>query len=308
MGVIEIARLRKEFRTRGRDTICAVDELDLEVPDGGVFAFLGPNGAGKTTTLRCLLGLMRPNSGEVRMLDARVPTQLHEVISKIGSLLETPSFHPRFSGRENLRLLGQLNGMGNHDVDAALGRLGLQERSNDRVSTYSFGMRQRLGIAAALLKDPAVMLLDEPTNGLDPGGIADMRTLLRTLADEGRTIFVSSHLLSEIGSIADHVAIMSRGKCRYSGRMRDLLSAYDPGHLLLRIDDTRAAAEVLTESGFEVQEEPGMLRIAAAPSEAAKVGQRLASRNLFPLELRSAAADLESVFLRLTAEDAGVAR
>jgi ABC-2 type transport system ATP-binding protein len=304
MAVIEVLGLRKVYRSRSRDPIHAVGQLDLEVPERGVFAFLGPNGAGKTTTLRCLLGLVHPTSGEIHILNNRVPNELHRVIGRIGSLLETPSFNPRFSARDSLLLLGQLAKVGASAVDDALDRVGLQERSRDHVATYSLGMRQRLGIAAALLKDPAVLLLDEPTNGLDPGGIADMRSLLRSLADEGRCVFVSSHLLSEMASIADHVSIIAKGKSRYSGPMADLLGRHDPGHLLVRIDNPSAAARVLVDSGFQVREEGegDLLRIHAAAAEATRVGRHLASHDLFPLEIRPVAADLESIFFKLTAD------
>lgn len=304
MTLIEISSLRKQFKGRRGAATTAVDGLDLDVPEGGVFAFLGPNGAGKTTTLRCILGLVRPTSGQIHVLGARVPRELPSVIGQIGSLLETPAFHPRFSGRYNLALLGGLARIGNDDVDAILQQVGLSERADDRVSTYSLGMRQRLGIAAALLKDPELVLLDEPTNGLDPAGIADMRQLLRNLAIEGRTVFVSSHLLSEVRLIADRVAIVSRGKCVFSGTMHELLGGNESEQLFLRIDDVRSASAVLADSGFQVREENGTLRIAAAASEATRVGERLASHNLFPLELRAATTDLETVFLRLTGDDA----
>jgi ABC-2 type transport system ATP-binding protein len=308
MEIIEIDGLRKRFKGRRGTVTAAVDGLDLIVPEGGVFALLGPNGAGKTTTLRCLLGLVRPTSGHLRILGANVPDQLHSVLPQVGSILETPAFHPAFTGKENLLLLGRLSDVGEKTVDDALEKVDLRTRADDRVSAYSLGMRQRLGVAAALMKSPALVILDEPTNGLDPAGIAQMRELLRGIADSGRTVLVSSHLLSEIALIADYAAIMSLGKCVFSGTMRELLATPSSGCLILRIDDTSSAAAVLTKAGFQIHEEGDTLRITAEPSEAPVVGARLAAANLFPLELRSVTTDLETVFLRLTSDPAGALR
>src|SRR6266536_3308025 len=191
-GGIEVHGLRKEYRRlRGGATV-AGDRLDLSVPEGGVFGFLGPNGAGKTTTIRCLLGLVRPTGGACRLMGVDSQRDLHSVIGRVGSIVETPALFPRFSGRRNLRLLARLDGIGRKRADEALERVGLAPRANHPVKTYSLGMKQRLGIAAALLKDPALLILDEPANGLDPAGIKEVRELLRALGAEGRTVFVSS--------------------------------------------------------------------------------------------------------------------
>jgi ABC-2 type transport system ATP-binding protein len=212
MGVIEVEGLRKEYRRlRGGRTV-AVAGLDLEVPEGGVFGFLGPNGAGKTTTIRCLLGLVRPDAGNLRLVGADVPKGLAGVIGKVGSIVEQPALFPRFSGRRNLEILGRIQGRDGAAIDAVLERVALAERAKDAVRTYSLGMKQRLGIAAALLKDPSVLILDEPANGLDPAGIVEVRELIRSLGAEGRTVFVSSHILSEVQQTADRVAILARGR------------------------------------------------------------------------------------------------
>jgi ABC-2 type transport system ATP-binding protein len=304
VSVIQIEGLRKEFRRRRGARSVALSELDLEVPEGGVFAFLGPNGAGKTTTLRCLLGLIRPNSGHIRMLGVAVPSRLPDIVGDVGSVLETPTFHPRLGGRDNLLLLGRLAGRDARAVDVVLEQVGLGNRSRDRVSTYSLGMRQRLAIGAALLKDPQLLVLDEPMNALDPAGLVHMRNLLRDLAADGRTVFMSSHLLAEIDVLADRVAIVRDGRCVYSGATRDLLMEHDSGHVFVRIDDMASAASVLTESGLSIQRRDGMLLVTGA-SDSAQVGERLASRGLFPSELGVVRPDLESVFLELTAEEAG---
>src|SRR5215218_3460790 len=207
-AVIELEGLRKEYRRlRGAKTL-AVDGLDLSVLSGGVFGFLGPNGAGKTTTIRCLLGLVRPTGGRCRLL-GHEPANLHRVIDRIGSIVESPTMYPRFTGRRNLELLARIDGIRRSRVREVLEQVGLAERGDDLVKTYSLGMKQRLGIAGALLKDPELLILDEPANGLDPAGIVEVRELMRRLGREGRTIFVSSHILSEIQHTADRVAIIA---------------------------------------------------------------------------------------------------
>ena len=202
----------------------AVDGLDLEVPEGGVFGFLGPNGSGKTTTIRCLLGLGRPTAGTARLLDVAAPAPGRpgdRAASARSS--RRPALFPTMTGRRNLALLGRVDRIGAQAVDRALDRVGLAERADDLVKTYSLGMRQRLGLAQALLKDPELLILDEPANGLDPAGIKEIRELLRSLGDEGRTVFVSSHLLTEIQHTCDRVAILTRGRCVAAGTVDDVL-------------------------------------------------------------------------------------
>src|SRR5437763_147007 len=225
MGVIELHGLRKEYRRiRGGRTV-AVDGRDLEVPDGGVFGFLGPNGARKTTTIRCVLGLVRPNAGSLTLLGADVSSGLASVIGKVGSIVEQPALFPRFTGRRNLQILGRIHRVGRSTIDEVLERVRLSERADDAVRTYSLGMKQRLGIAAALLKDPSVLLLDEPANGLDPAGIVEVRELIRSLGAEGRTVFVSSHILSEVQQTAERVAIIARGRLVKAGPVNEVLAA-----------------------------------------------------------------------------------
>ncbi|MGH2830729.1 MAG: ABC transporter ATP-binding protein, partial [Actinomycetota bacterium] len=217
MAVIEISGLRKEYVRFRKPPTLAVDGLDLSVPEGGVFGFLGPNGSGKTTTIRCLLGLIQATAGSVRLLGADVRGGLEHVIRRVGSIVETPSLFPTFTGRRNLSLLAQMHGIGASRVDATLARVGLADRADDIVRHYSLGMRQRLGVGAALLRDPELLILDEPANGLDPAGIKEVRDLMRSLAAEGRTVFVSSHILSEVQQSCDHVAILARGRCVAAG-------------------------------------------------------------------------------------------
>ena len=298
--VIEVLGLRKEYRRfRGARTV-AVDGLDLVVPEGGVFGFLGPNGAGKTTTIRCLLGLVRPSAGGCRLLGADAPGGLSSVIGRVGSIVETPLLYPRFSGRRNLELLGAIAGVGRTRVREVLERVGLAERGDDFVKTYSLGMRQRLGIGAALLKDPELLILDEPANGLDPAGIVEVRELLRSLGREGRTVFISSHILSEVQQTADRVAILSAGRAVAVGPVGEVLRAGRSEGLLVRVDDLAAGLRALAEAGITAAAVDGLLRVELPAARAATVTKALADRDLYLSELRSDEADLETVFLELT--------
>jgi ABC-2 type transport system ATP-binding protein len=279
-----------------------VDGLDLSVPKGGVFGFLGPNGAGKTTTIRCLLGLVAPSAGRVRMLDADIPRSLPRVIREVGAIVETPALFPRFSGRRNLRILGRIDGIGPKAVDEALERVGLADRGDDHVKTYSLGMKQRLGIAGALLKDPAVLILDEPANGLDPAGIVEVRELIRRLGAEGRTVFVSSHILSEIQQTADQVAILAHGRLVKAGPVHEVLASRGGEGVRVRLRDLEAGRKALATSGVEATVDGDMLRVPIPPAEAEKVTKFLAEHGLFLSELRPDEVDLETVFLELTRE------
>ena len=304
MAVIEIEGLRKEYRRVRGAPVVAVDGLTMSVPEGGVYGFLGPNGSGKTTTIRCLLGLVRATSGRCRILDVDPQSdELARAIGRIGSIVETPAFFPNFSGRRNLELLGRINGIGRSRVMETLERVGLAARGNDRVKTYSLGMRQRLGIAAALLKDPALLVLDEPANGLDPAGIKEVRDLLRGLGAEGRTVFVSSHILSEVQQTCDRVAILSRGRCVSAGKVEEVLSRSGTSGVVVRVRELGEGADVLRAAGFEVAIADGAMRVAVAPDEATRLTKALADQGLYVSELRPDEEDLEDVFLRLTQDD-----
>jgi ABC-2 type transport system ATP-binding protein len=299
-AIIEVEGLRKEYRRlRGGSTL-AVDGLNLSVPEGGLFGFLGPNGAGKTTTIRCLLGLVRPSAGRCGLLGADPFKDLARVIGQVGSIVETPALYPRFSGRRNLRLLARLEGISPSAVNATLERVGLAERADHLVRTYSLGMKQRLGIGAALLKDPSVLILDEPANGLDPAGIKEVRDLIRSLGDEGRTVFVSSHQLAEVQQIADRVAILSRGRSVATGSVKEVLARGRPRGLLVRLDDLKAGLDALTGAKIEATLDGDALIVALPAEEAARVTQVLARKKLFLTELRPQEVSLETVFLELT--------
>jgi ABC-2 type transport system ATP-binding protein len=303
VSVIEVRGLRKSYRRlRGAPTT-ALDGLDLEVPEGGVFGFLGPNGSGKTTTIRCLLGLVRPSGGECRLLGAP-PDDLAGVITRTGAIVETPTFFPSFSGRRNLDLLAGIRGLPKGRVGDVLARVGLAERAGQRVKAYSLGMKQRLGIAAALLKDPELLILDEPANGLDPAGIREVRELIRTLGAEGRTVFLSSHLLGEIEQVCDRVAILARGRCITTGTVDEVMRTGRRAGMIVRLAPNEVADGVaaLTAAGIEARASPeaGTLRVAVDPADAARVTRLLAERSLYVSELRPDEATLEDVFLQLT--------
>jgi ABC-type multidrug transport system ATPase subunit len=298
VAAIEVRGLRKTYRG-----VVALDGLDLTVPEGGVFGFLGPNGAGKTTTIRALVGHLRA-SGSIAVLGAEVPGHLASVIDRVGALVEQPSFFPGFSGRTNLELLARSRGFPEARVGEALAAVGLTDRAGSRFTSYSLGMKQRLGVAAVLLKDPELLILDEPSNGLDPAGMAEMRTMIRRLAAEGRTVFVSSHLLSEVQQTCDHVAVVARGRCVATGSVTDLLrggvSRYRvvvPGGELER----NSASAVLQQHGLTVHAGDGLSLVVGTDAQgAADVTRVLAGAGIYLAELSPVERTLEEAFFELT--------
>jgi ABC-2 type transport system ATP-binding protein len=297
--IVEMVGVTKWYGRGGGQL--ALDGLDLVVPSGGVFGVLGRNGAGKTTALRCLLGLIRPTSGLCRVLGVDCSTDLHRVIGRVGALIETPGLAPSLTGRRNLTLLARLDRIGADGVARALYAAGLAERADDPVATYSLGMRQRLGIAAALLRDPEVVVLDEPANGLDPAGIAEIRRLLISLAGEGRTVIVSSHLLDEAEKMCDHVAVMDAGRCVAVGPIHDLLASAGAGGVLVGVADLEAARIALDTAGLKATIVDGRLRVSCPASNAARITELLAAERLFVNELRFDTPTLEDFFFGLTA-------
>jgi ABC-2 type transport system ATP-binding protein len=299
MAVIELTGARKTYRRFRKPPQVAVDGLDLSVAEGGVHGFLGPNGSGKTTTIRLLLGLVRADEGEMTLLGRPVPAALPEVVGEIGALVETPLFFPQFSGRRNLELLARVAGLPHERVEEALDRVGLADRGDDRVKGYSLGMRQRLGIAAALMKRPKLLILDEPSNGLDPAGIREVRELIRTLGTHGVTVFLSSHLLGEVEQVCDTVDILVRGRKIASGSVSEVLATKATGEVLVRVGDLGAAADVLRKAGLDVRPEADHL-VVAGVTDPSLVSKALAERRLYVSELVPLMANLESVFLELT--------
>jgi ABC-2 type transport system ATP-binding protein len=239
------------------DQRAVVDELALAIPSGSVCGFVGPNGAGKTTTIRMLLGLIRPSSGSGFVLGGDL-SDPPSYLDNVGALIESPAFYPQLSGRDNLRVLVRLGRISTRPIDDVLGRVGLAERAGDRYRTFSLGMKQRLGIAAALLVSPELLVLDEPTNGLDPAGILEMRGLIRSLADDGITVFVSSHLISEIEHICDHVVMIQAGRTVYQGPVAEL-RAQQGSDIVARpeyVHELDQLAALLKTAGYEVHIEP----------------------------------------------------
>ncbi len=296
--VIETSGLRKEFTGR-RGTRVAVADLDLAVPRGGVHGCLGPNGSGKTTTIRMLLGLARPTAGTMSLFGTPVPQRLTEVIGRVGAVVESPKFSPTFSARQNLLLLAGSVGVGRDVVDEALVRVGLGERAEDRYKSYSLGMKQRLAIAATLLKSPDLLILDEPTNGLDPAGIREIRELIRGLGDAGVTVLLSSHILAEVQQVCTSATIIGNGRMLTSGRVEDLLGRTS---YRLRVGDPDAARAALEAAGMTVRPDAGSLDVVTdEPGD--RITMVLAEAGLYLSELSPVRADLETIFLELTADD-----
>ena len=297
--VIETSGLRKVYRTwRGRKVV-AVDGLDLVVPAGGVHGFLGPNGAGKTTTIRMLLGLARPTSGEVRVLGRPVPAGLPEVMDRVGAVVEEPRFVPSLSGRKNLNLLAHAIGVGRDRVDAALAQVGLDRREREHYAGYSFGMRQRLAIAATLVKSPDLLILDEPTNGLDPAGVRDIREMVRTLGESGVTVLLSSHVLAEVQQVCHSVSIIGQGRLIATGRVDELVGDSTLSVARVWVEDSPSAVRHLEKARYRVVRNGDHLDVEGFehPEDITRV---LAAQGLYVRELVPVRADLESVFLQLT--------
>ncbi len=297
--VIETNDLSKNYKK-----IKAVDGLTMQVPRGVVVGFLGPNGAGKTTTMRILMGLVKPVGGRATMLGIPVDEHTAEIRRRIGTLIESPFFYPTHTGRTNLRIQAKLAGVGDDRVDSALEAVELSGRAKSKYSTYSLGMKQRLGIANALLTDPELMLLDEPTNGLDPAGIVEIRKLLRRLTGEGRTIFVSSHLLAEVQQMCDYVIILNRGKQVASGRVDELVAK--GRQLLATVPDAKAAVDVLKRANFNaVVGDDNRVSIKDGDGRGADVNRALSEQGIFASELLEQEPTLEQVFLQLTDDNIG---
>jgi len=295
--VIETRDLGKRYGER----VVAVDRLRLRVRHGEVYGFLGPNGAGKTTTLRMLLGLIRPTSGSALVLGA--PPGSPEALAGIGALIETPAFYPFLSGRDNLRVLARHAGVADTRIPSVLDEVELSRRAGDRFQTYSLGMKQRLGIAAALLKDPELLILDEPTNGMDPAGMAEMRSFIRDLGREGRTVLLSSHLMTEVEQISDRVGVISRGTRVAEGTVDELRGSES---LWLRAEPLDEAARIVRGlRGIEqVAQVDGGLRVATDVAAAPDINRALVEAGIAVGELRPQRASLEKVFLELTEEEA----
>ena len=306
---IQTSGLTKQFGDQ-----LAVNEIDLSVPAGSVFGFLGPNGSGKTTTIRMLLGLAEASSGEIKLLGQDIPKQLEHALPQVGALVEGPAFYPFMSGRNNLIRIDSADRFSDSAtrlkrVDAALERVGLTNAANKKVHAYSLGMKQRLGLANALLKPRKLLILDEPTNGLDPQGTREVRNLIRSLTSEGITIFLSSHLLSEIEMLCSHIAVMSAGKIVAQGEIEDLRNE-EPTRLILRTSKVDQAVEILKENGIEKAKIRGdQITSDVEPNlDVAALNAKLVRKKVDVLEIRLERSSLEEKFVKLTGEGFEVVR
>jgi ABC-2 type transport system ATP-binding protein len=284
--------------------LAAVAGVDLTVGTGDVYGYLGPNGAGKTTSLRMMLGLIRPSEGTVRVF-GRDPQVTVRALEGVAGFVEAPTFYPYLTGRRNLEMLAAFDGDGAPArIDEALEAVELADRARDRVGGYSHGMRQRLGIAAALLRDPKLLLLDEPTTGLDPGGMRDMRVLIKRLASQGITIVLSSHLLAEVEEVCNRVAIVQKGRIVYEGEIADLKRAAGMTYRLATTKDERAIAVCRAQAGIsEVQERGGQISFLGDERAVANLSQALIEAGALIKTLAPQGATLEELFFSLTEDD-----
>lgn len=297
-SAIETHGLSKHF-----GTLTAVDALTIRVPAGSIAGFVGPNGAGKTTTLRLLLGLVRPDAGSATLLGHSL-AESERYLPRVGALIEAPAFYPSLSGRTNLEVLARLGGYPGSRVSELLEVMDLTDRARDRVGTYSLGMKQRLGVAMALLPDPDLLILDEPANGLDPLGIIAMRDLLRRLAAEGKTILLSSHMLGELEQVADWLIVLNHGRALFCGPARELLA--QDTELVVGAEDAAqldAVAGIVTRAGYPVTREDHALRITCPASCAETLIRQAREAGATDLTVRVREASLEERFLALVTGD-----
>ena len=303
MNIIETHDLCKQYGNALR-----VAHLDLDVPEGSVYGFLGPNGAGKSTTLKMILGLVRPTAGDIRVLGKKMDGKNRlAVLRQVGSLIESPSYYGHLTGEENLRIVQTLRGVPEKNIREVLQIVRLDGQRGKRVAHYSLGMKQRLGLAAALLGYPKLLILDEPTNGLDPAGIQEMRELICSLPERfGMTVVVSSHLLSEIDQMADHVAIIREGELVFQDTL-EALHGRSRHHLALRTTNNAVARAILQEKSVPCQEEGGYLILPILSDEiAAQLTRLLGARNLGVIRLEERQKSLEDIFLELTGKAASL--
>ena len=298
--IVRTDRLSKRYGDR-----LAVDSVSLTVRRGEVYGFLGPNGAGKTTTLRMVLGLVRPTGGQATVLGE--PPGTPAVVQRVGALVEGPGFYPYLSGRDNLRVMARYRRVDDGDVDVALDRVDLAARGRDRYSRYSLGMKQRLGVAAALLGDPDLLVLDEPTNGLDPAGMADMRRLLVDVAAGGQTVVLSSHLLAEVQEVCDRVGVIAGGRLLAEGTVAELRGATAVQLRARPLDRALSVAmrvsgddavEIVRGGAHDGGEES--LRLHAGPELVPELTRELVAEGVDVLEVKIVERSLEEVFLAMT--------
>jgi ABC-2 type transport system ATP-binding protein len=291
-AAIRVSDLRKTYGATE-----ALRGLDFEVPGGQLTGFLGPNGAGKTTTFRSILGLTRPDSGDIEVLGLRIPSELPVLIKKVGCIIEEPGLIKAHSGRVNVEIAADTLGFGHDRIDEMLEFVGLTADAGRKADEYSKGMRQRLALAAAMLGDPEMLILDEPLDGLDPAGQHAFRARLRTLVEEGKTVVISSHDLADIEALADHVIVIDKGRLVSQGPLEDLLGE---GRMRVVVSDVARASEVLKAIGMDSITDDEGLWVEA--SDGSEIIRALTAEDIYPAEVRRARNTLESVFLGITGE------
>ncbi|MDA2965538.1 MAG: ABC transporter ATP-binding protein [Actinomycetota bacterium] len=293
---LDVADLSKKYGDR-----MALSHANFEVPMGSICGFVGPNGSGKTTTIRMLLGLITPSTGSGHVLGESI-TQPEKYLPKVGAMIEGPAFYPALTGKQNLAVLAKLGGFSTDQIQKLLELVDLGDRGDSKFKTYSLGMKQRLGIAAALLPNPKLLVLDEPTNGLDPAGIHEVRTLLRKLADNGTTVFVSSHLLSEIEMISDYLVMLRQGKVIFSGKTSDLLAAQKP--LILakpeNQNDLVKLNQIAQRLGLDSKIKEDLVEASADANFAAKLNKAAFDAGITLTSLTSIRPTLEETFFEMT--------
>ena len=296
--------VRTEHLTKHYGKLVAVDDLNLEVHRGQVFGFLGPNGAGKSTTMSMILGLIAPTSGNIEIFGLSVKNNLADILSKTGAVMENPGFYPYLSGWDNLKVFASIScNVTDNRIKEVLKLIDLADRAQDKFSGYSQGMKQRLAIAGALLHDPEFIIFDEPTNGLDPAGMKEIRELIIRLGQEGKTIFLNSHLLHEVEQVCDHVAIIKKGKVIALGAPDDLIKHGDT--LQIRVTDIDKAVALLNGEDWvsSISREGDLLILKAPAKRATDISALLAKKGVFVSEMKARDDSLESIFLELTKEE-----
>ena len=298
MAVIETAELTKRF-----PAVLAVDRVSLTVEQGQVFGFLGPNGSGKTTTIGMLMGIIKPTAGSFRLFGAGAPRDLLAARARVGATLETPNFYPYLSGRDNLRIAAAIKGVGKARIEECLDIVGLRGRGKHRFRTYSLGMKHRLALAATMLNDPELIVLDEPANGLDPKGMKEVRDIIRLLADRGKTIFLSSHLLWEVERTCTHVSIVRKGRVVGTGTVAEIVGGEITAVVRAEDDDAlRAALEAFPEATSVRASDQGLV-VALASDDLAALNRYLAGQGIYVSHLARRHRSLEDAFMDLTGED-----
>jgi len=295
---LDVADLSKKYGDR-----LALSHANFEVPMGSICGFVGPNGSGKTTTIRMLLGLITPTTGGGHVLGESI-TEPEKYLPRVGAMIEGPAFYPALTGFQNLNVLAKIGGFATDSITGLLDLVGLGDRGDSKYKTYSLGMKQRLGIAAALLPNPKLLVLDEPTNGLDPAGIHEIRTLLRKLADSGTTVFVSSHLLSEIEMISDHLVMLRLGKVIFAGKTSDLLAKQQPVIVAKpeNINDLNKLAQIATAAGHEAIIIENTVHVTGTSDFSAKLNKAAFEAGITLESLTPVKASLEETFFEMTGE------